>query len=252
MKVVGNYMSDENWNLVLEEKFSDLENWNYDIGSGIKGLWGNNEKEFYTNRSNNSYVKDNKLYIVSCKEKYEDCNYTSARLVTRDKIHFKYGYIEIRAKLPSGNGSWPAIWMLGVNDEWPIGGEIDIMEHLGRSENKIYHTIHSKNHICKPYNSFFEDINNACTEFHNYGLHWEEDLIEFYVDRNLTGKIIRNKDYNSKEDWPFNNFFYLIINCAVGGDWPGEIEDSTLPYKFIIEYVKVWQKSDHKIEYIKR
>lgn len=239
---VGEIFMDQKWKLIFEDRFVDLNNWVFDIGSGKKGLWGNNEKEFYTSDQKNCFIQNNQLNIISLKEEKEDCNYTSARLKTLGKFEFKYGYVEVRAKLPSGEGSWPAIWMMGVNDSWPLGGEIDIMEHLGRTPDIIHHAIHAKNHICEPSNAFEEEIKNVSTSFNTYGLLWKEDLIEFYVNRELTGRVVKKDHYSSKEDWPFNDYFYLLINCAVGGDWAGKIKDSDLPYKYIIDYVKIWQE----------
>lgn len=232
------------WKLIFEEQFIDLNNWVFDIGSGKKGLWGNNEQEFYTDDQKNCFIRDNQLNIVSLKEDKEDCNYTSARLKTLGKFKFKYGYVEIRAKLPSGEGSWPAIWMMGVNDSWPLCGEIDIMEHLGRTPGIIHHAIHTKNHICESDNAFEEKIKNVSKSFNTYGLLWKENSIEFFVNRKLTGKIVKKDNYSSKEDWPFNDDFYLLINCAVGGNWAGKIKDSDLPYEYIIDYVKIWQEEE--------
>ncbi len=232
----------QKYKLIFNEQFHNLDNWVFDIGSGVKGLWGNNEKEFYTSNQKNCYIHNNQLHIISLKEKYEDCNYTSARLKTLGKFEFKYGYVEIKAKLPTGIGSWPAIWMMGVNNSWPHCGEIDIMEHLGRTPNIIHHAIHFQNHICEPNHEFKENINSVSQSFHLYGLLWQENSIEFYVNRKLVGKIEKKNYDHSMEEWPFNNYFYLLINCAVGGDRAGKIVDEDLPYKFIIEYVKVWQK----------
>lgn len=233
-----------NWKLVLDDNFENLDNWVFDIGSGVKGLWGNNEKEYYTSDSKNCFIKNGQLNIVSLKEKKEDCEYTSARLKTLGKFEFKYGYVEVRAKLPKGKGSWPAIWMLGVNNSWPLCGEIDIMEHLGRTPNMIHHAIHCKNRVWESNNGYKEIVENATEEFHTYGLLWQEDVIEFYVDRNLMGRMERKPEYKQIEDWPFNDYFYLLINCAVGGDWPGEIDDNDLPYHYVIDYVKVWQENE--------
>lgn len=232
------------WKLIFEEQFNNLDNWVFDIGSGKKGLWGNNEKEFYTSNRKNCFIQDDQLNIVSLKEKMEDCDYTSARLKTMGKFEFKYGYVEIKAKLPSGIGSWPAIWMMGSNNSWPLCGEIDIMEHLGRTPNVIHHAIHSKNHICEPSNAFEENIDDVTEKFNLYGLLWQKDMIEFYVNRKLFGRIEKSSTYNTIEDWPFNDYFYLLINCAVGGDWAGEIKDEDLPYKYIIDYIKVWQEDN--------
>ena len=143
---------------------------------------------------------------------------------------------------PSGKGSWTAIWMMGANNKWPLGGEIDIMEHLGRMPNIIQHTIHSKNHIGESNNSFKEYILNVSETFNTYGLLWKKDIIEFYVNRKPFGKIERI--VITIEDWPFNDYFYLLINCAVGGNWAGEVKDDSLPYKYIIDYVKIWQQEN--------
>lgn len=228
----------QKWKLVFEEKFMDLNNWIFDIGSGKKGLWGNNEQEFYTSDLKNCFIRNNQLNIISLKEEKEDCNYTSARLKTLGKFEFKYGYVEVKAQLPTGKGSWPAIWMMGVNNSWPTCGEIDIMEHLGREQDIIHHAIHFENHICDDKNTFAEKIDNVSKEFHAYGLLWKKDYIEFYVDRKPSGEIIRNEFIN----WPFNDYFYLIVNCAVGGDWAGDINNKDLPFNFIIDSVKIWQE----------
>ena len=230
------------YELIFYENFDNLDNWNFNIGSGLKNLWGNHEKEFYTNRKENICIKNNKLYIMAKKENFEDCNYTSARITTKDKRYFKYGYIEINAKLPIGKGSWPALWMMGQNDSWPIGGEIDIMEHIGINQDMIYHTIHSKNHICKPYFSYKEKVKDVSNVFHKYRILWKENYIEFFVDGISCGKII-NKKYTNKEDWPFNDYFYFIINLAVGGDFAGNIVDEDLPFILVINYIKVYQKN---------
>lgn len=229
----------QKWNLIFEERFENLDNWSFDIGSGKKGLWGNNEQEFYTSSNTNCFIENNYLNIISLNEEKEDCNYTSARLKTKEKFEFKYGYVEVKAKLPTGKGSWPAIWMMGVNNSWPACGEIDIMEHLGREQDIIHHAIHFENHICDSDNAFLEKIDNVAKEFHTYGLLWKKDYIEFYVDRKSQGKIIRNE---SIKNWPFNDYFYLIVNCAVGGDWAGNINDKDLPFNFVIDSIKVWQE----------
>lgn len=234
----------QDYKLVFYENFDNLDNWNFNTGSGLKNLWGNHEKEFYTNRKENIYIKNNKLYIIGRKENYEDCNYTSARITTKDKKNFKYGYIEIKAKLLMGKGSWPALWMMGQNGSWPVGGEIDIMEHVGINQDMIYHTIHSKNHICQPYFSYKEIINDGSKEFHKYGMLWKENYIEFFVDDISYGKITNDK-YTKKEDWPFNNYFYFIINLAAGGDFAGDIVDEDLPFVFVVDYIKVYQKNSY-------
>lgn len=230
------------WKLIFNEHFANLDNWVFDIGSGEQGLWGNHEKEFYTSDPKNCFVRDNQLYIISRKERKGDCEYTSARLKTLGKFAFKHGYVEVSAKLPTGNGSWPAIWMMGVNHSWPRCGEIDILEHLGRDPDVIHHAIHSASRVCDPRNTFMENLPGATKSFHQYGLLWQKSSIEFYVDRKPVGKIEKSENYSSTEDWPLDDYFYLLINCAVGGDWAGEIVDDDLPFEYIIDYVKIWQE----------
>lgn len=132
--------------------------------------------------------------------------------------------------------------MMGQNGSWPVGGEIDIMEHIGVNQDMIYHTIHSKNHICQPYFSYKELIKDVSNMFHKYGMLWEENYIEFFVDDISYGKIVNNK-YTKKEDWPFNDYFYFIINLAVGGEFAKEVIDEDLPFVFVIDYIKLYQKN---------
>lgn len=218
-------------------------NWNYETGGGG---WGNNELEYYTNSSKNSFItKGGYLVIEARKEVVGTNNYTSARVQTKGKQEFKYGRMDIRAMLPKGKGVWPAIWMLGSNIStvpWPASGEIDIMELLGHEPNKVYGTMHWGNvgsgstHIGGNYTLPMEDFSQ---KFHVFTLIWDINKIEWYVDDQnfFTG----NKSAVSG-NYPFDQPFFFIFNVAVGGDWPGVPDANTIfPQRMIVDYVRVFQ-----------
>lgn len=208
--------------------------WGYDLGAGG---WGNNESQYYTNRPENVIVSNGTLKINTIKESYSGSNYTSARILTKDKFSFKYGRVEIRAKLPAGGGTWPALWMLGNNINtvgWPACGEIDIMEHLGNQLNKIYGTLHHPGHSGANGDGATTVIANATTEFHLYALDWRADSIKFYVDNQLFYSFTNNSNV------PFNQNFFLIFNCAMGGNFGGAIDPNFTSSTFEIDYVRVY------------
>lgn len=208
--------------------------WGYDLGAGG---WGNNEPQYYTNRTENAIVQGGVLKIITKKESYLGSNYTSARLKTSGKFSFKYGKVEIRAKMPSGGGTWPALWMLGDNIgtvSWPACGEIDIMEHLGNQLNKIYGTLHYPGHSGATGDGSTTMISNAASEFHIYSLDWRADTIKFYVDNQLF------KTFVNSASLPFNQKFFLIINCAIGGDFGGTIDPNFVSSTFEVDYIRVY------------
>ena len=214
----------------------DATKWAYDLGIGDWG-WGNNEAQYYTNRADNVKVQDGKLIITPIKESYQGSNYTSARIKTQGKFSFKYGKVEIKAKLPLGGGTWPALWMLGNNittASWPACGEIDIMEHVGNSQNKIYGTLHYPNFSGGNAVSKTINITNASTEFHIYTLDWRADTIKFYVDGTLF------HTFNNSSALPFNQNFFLIINCAMGGNFGGAIASNFTSSTFEVDYIRVF------------
>ncbi len=241
------------WQLVWSDEFEDssidLSKWSYDIGTGQWG-WGNNEAQYYTNNLNNSYLQDGKLIIKALNQNYLGSNYTSARLVTKNKGDWTYGKIVVRAKMPSGRGTWPAIWMLPTNNfygGWPYSGEIDIMEAVGYDHGVIHGTAHSE-----VYNWFngqpppggqitFNDFN---TEFHDYVIEWDENSIKWFVDD--TQYHIYSNNNQGSSTWPFDKNFHLILNIAIGGSWGGQqgIDNSIFPVQMEVEYVRVYQHSD--------
>ena len=209
--------------------------WGYDLGAGG---WGNNESEYYTNRTDNAVVSDGTLKIILKKEKYNYASYTSARLLTKGKFSFTYGTIKVRAKLPSGGGTWPAIWMLGENISsvgWPACGEIDIMEHVGNQLNKIFGTLHYPGHSGG--NSEGGSVMNstATTDFHVYSVDWSPTVINFYVDDALYYSHVNSANL------PFNLNFFIILNVAMGGNFGGAIDPAFTSAAMEVDYVRVYQ-----------
>jgi hypothetical protein len=215
----------------------DPAKWNYDIGTGASG-WGNNELQYYTNRSVNVNISNGTLKIIARKESYSGSNYTSARLLTRDKFSFKYGRIESRAKLPAGIGTWPAIWMLGSNIGtvgWPACGEIDIMEHVGSQFNKIYGTVHYPGFSGGNAVGGTVNISNATTEFHIYAAEWNDTAIRFFVDGSLFFTFANNPSI------PFNHNFFLLMNVAMGGNFGGAVDPAFSQAQMEVDYIRVYQ-----------
>jgi hypothetical protein len=212
----------------------DSSKWGYDLGAGG---WGNNEAQYYTSRAENVIVQGGYLKIKTIKESYLGSSYTSARILTKNKFSFKYGKVEMRARLPVGGGTWPALWMLGSNIDtapWPACGEIDIMEHVGNQLNKIYGTLHHPGHSGGNGDGATTVISNATTEFHLYTLDWRADSIKFYVDNQLF------YTFTNSASLPFNQNFFLIINSAIGGNFGGTIDPNFVSSTFEIDYVRVY------------
>ena len=213
----------------------DPSKWGYDLGAGG---WGNNELEYYTNRTTNSIVSGGTLKITAIKEALSGSNYTSARLLSKGKFSFKYGRVEVSAKLPAGGGTWPAIWMLGDNIStagWPNCGEIDIMEHTGNSLNKIYGTLHYPGRFGGNPDGATTMISNATTTFHKYTLEWTDVSIKIYVDDVVFYTFANNPTT------PFNQNFFLILNVAMGGNMGGTIDPAFTSSAMEIDYIRVYQ-----------
>lgn len=229
-------------NLVWSDEFNtagvpDATKWGYDIGTGGNG-WGNAESQYYTNRTQNVIVEAGILKIKALKENFSGSNYTSARLLSKDKFDFKYGRVEVRAKFPSGVGSWPAIWMLGSNINtvsWPNCGEIDIVEHLGRDLNKIYATLHYPGRSGGNANGGTRIISNATTEFHIYGLEWSASIIKMTVDGETVHTVANSSAI------PFNQNFFFIMNVAMGGNFAGAIDPAVTNATMEVDYIRVYK-----------
>jgi beta-glucanase (GH16 family) len=212
----------------------DSSKWSYETGAGG---WGNNELQHYTNRPENVIVQNGVLKINLIKEQYNGSNYTSARIVTKNKYQFQYGRVDIRAKLPAGGGTWPALWMLGSDintNPWPGCGEIDIMEHVGNNLNRIYGTLHHPGHSGGNADGGSVLINNATTEFHVYSCEWSASTIKFYVDNVLYYTFLNNNSL------PFNKPFFFIFNCAMGGNFGGAVDPNFTAATLEVDYVHVY------------
>ncbi|RIA09084.1 glycosyl hydrolase family 16 [Flavobacteriaceae bacterium MAR_2010_72] len=219
----------------------DASKWTYDIGAGG---WGNGESQYYTNRPDNVTVSNGVLKIIAKKESYEGAQYTSARLKSQGKFDFKYGRIEVRAKLPAAAGTWPAIWMLGANFTtvgWPRCGEIDIMEQTGTDKSKVLGTCHWLNTSNSTTASYGLDktVTDATTQFHVYSMEWTSSAIKIFVDDVQYYVIdIRN---SAIPDSPFHSNFFMILNVALGGSLGGTIPGNFTESVMEIDYVRVYQ-----------
>lgn len=227
----------------------DTTKWSYDMGDGCPNVcgWGNNEAQHYTNDTKNARVENGRLIIEARKDSLGGKAYTSARMVTKLKGDWLYGRIEVRAKLPRGRGTWPAIWMLSTDWKyggWPASGEIDIMEHVGLDAGVIHGTIHTEtyNHIIQTQKEGKVTIADAQGEFHVYALNWTANKIEFIVDEKIYYTVNKGANDTFKE-WPFDQRFHLILNVAVGGNWGGMkgIDESIWPQKMEVDWVRVYQ-----------
>ena len=229
----------------------DPKKWSYDLGGNG---WGNNELEDYTDKLENARVENGNLIIEARKEKSGKQNYSSARLVTKGKGDFLYGKFEIRAKLPQGRGTWPAIWMLFTdksygNKGWPDNGEIDIMEHVGFDQNRIHGNIHTKafNHVLKTNKGNDTLLTDASTKFHVYSCAWTPESVSIGMDGKEYFTFKKESGYTWKQ-WPFDKSFHLILNMAVGGNWGGQkgVDDSIFPQKMEVDYVRVYPLTEKK------
>ncbi len=233
-------------NLIFEDDFNsagapDDTIWGYDMGTGDNG-WGNGEEQYYTDRADNVIVEDGLLKITAKKETFGGASYTSARLLTQDKLEFTYGKVEVRAKLPAGGGVWPAIWMLGANFSevgWPTCGEIDIMEYVGNNPGVIQSALH--NNASSGDTTFKRStaISDETDEFHVYSMIWSEEQISFYLDGERF-YVYRPENRNSN-NWPYDNPQFLILNVAMGGTLGGDIDPNFSSSSMEIDYVKVYQ-----------
>jgi beta-glucanase (GH16 family) len=234
--------------LVWSDEFNytglpDSTKWGYDIGGHG---WGNQELEFYTGkRPENARVENGNLVIEARKETWQGMNFTSARLVTKGKAEWQYRKIEVRAKLPKGRGTWPAIWMLGATTplKWPDDGEIDIMEHVGFHQGYIHGSIHCKKyyHSIGTQKSDTIQVPDCSENFHVYAMEWNKDSINVSVDGNVYFSFAN--EHSGYDAWPFDNKMYLLLNIAVGGGWGGQqgVDETIWPQRMEVDYVRVYQ-----------
>jgi beta-glucanase (GH16 family) len=250
------------WKLVWSDEFDgtagaapDAKKWTYDTGG--EG-WGNDEHEYYTNSTANASLDGKGSLVITAQKTdaitagtlkcwYGPCEFTSARLLTKGLYDFTYGKVEARIKIPAGQGIWPAFWLLGADIDtngWPNCGEVDIMENIGREPSIIHGTAHgpslsSGNDIGNgaPY---MLDKGNFADDFHTYTFEWETDVLRWYVDGNLYYSVTPKELYGGK--WVYDHPFFIILNVAVGGTWPGLPDDTTtFPQTMTVDYVRVYQ-----------
>ena len=229
----------------------DSTKWGFDTGGGG---WGNNELEYYTNSTDNASTDGAGNLVITAKQNtsrklrcwYGQCQYTSARLLTKGKFQQAYGRFEARLKIPYGQGLWPAFWMLGANINtvsWPNCGEIDILENIGREPSTVHGTIHGPgysgaNGIGAPYSLTTGAFSDA---YHVYAVEWEPNQLRWYVDGNLY-QTRTPADIPAGTTWVFDHPFFLILNVAVGGSWPGSPDATTVfPQRMYVDYVRVYQ-----------
>ena len=251
----------ENWELLWSDEFNDeeldLTKWNK---LNWKPGWVNNELQAYTDRDTNIFLENGHLVLQGNIEPgysgtdYVGNNYvadyTSGRVNTDDKFSTTYGRFDIKAKLPAGKGSWPAIWMLGESISsigWPQCGEIDIMEHVGYDQGLVHGSIHTQdyNHMYGTQKSGSKYVDDVTDAFHVYSLEWSPFYLRYLID-NEPFFFVYNDSNGDFGKWPFNDPHYLILNLAIGGDWGGVqgVSASAFPMKMYIDYVRVYKKSD--------
>jgi beta-glucanase (GH16 family) len=229
------------WKLVWNDEFNqpsvDLSKWDYEV-NGNGG--GNNELQYYTANPANSYIQDGSLVLRAVKETYLGKQYTSARMRTLHKGDWKYGHVEVRAKLPYGRGMWPAIWMLPTDPSsgWPTSGEIDIMECLGHDPWTVYGTIHfavSGQHQQMGGNYKLRTDSSFAAGFHVFAIEWDSTSIQWFVDG--------TRYFTATKGAPFDQRFHLLLNVAVGGNWPGSPDEFTIfPQMMVVDYVRIYQR----------
>lgn len=228
------------WSLMWSDEFSgntlNTNNWNFDIGTGNWG-WGNNELQYYTNSNQNLFLANGLLHIMAKQQAFGTSNYTSARINSSNKFNFTYGRIEARIKLPMGQGLWPAFWLLGQNINevsWPACGEIDVMEHVNNNDY-INGTLHW-NQNGHQYNGSTASFDPEA--FHQYMIEWDENKIQWFID----GISFKTMNITSNNMSAFHQPFFVILNLAVGGLWPGSPDNTTVfPSEMLVDYVRYYQ-----------
>jgi beta-glucanase (GH16 family) len=246
-----------NWNIIWSDEFNGSSispaNWTFDIGNGSGG-WGNNEQEYYTSLPQNAYVSDGLLHIVGLNQSYNGYNYTSARMKSEGLFTALYGRFAFRVKLPTGQGLWPAIWMMpedSIYGPWAASGEIDVMENMGSNPTNVFGTLHFGGPYPANSQSHGPSYNfvpgTSVTNFNVYLLEWTTNAITWYLNGQL---------YETQTNWwsssttntriqnlypaPFNEPFYLIMNLAIGGTLGGAIDASIFPSDMQVDYVRLY------------
>lgn len=245
------------WTLAWSDEFNvdglpDATKWDYDTDRNAVG-WFNNELQYYArSRPENARVEGGRLIITARKEAlrtapdYGGQQYTSARLVTRGKASWTYGFFEVRARMPCGQGTWPAIWTLGTGGRWPEDGEIDILEQTGWNKTEVLGTVHTRaynyvNGSLGVGRGTSTQVPDACGAFHNYQLTWTADRIEIGVD-DVVYMVFDNPKTGDTTRWPFDNPQYLILNLAIGGVLGGTVDPAFTTQQMEVDHVRVYRR----------
>jgi beta-glucanase (GH16 family) len=244
----------ETWSLAWSDEFDtelDPTVWTAEIGTGEEqGLagWGNDELQYYTGRTDNLKVEDGHLVITAVSEDYEGASYTSARLISQNAKEIQYGRIEASIKVPSGQGLWPAFWLLGKNIDdvgWPTCGEIDIMEARGQQPSWIGGALHGPGYSggSSLNQSYYDKEQSFDSAFHVVGVDWDQDRISWWVDGNVYHSVTRGS-LQAHQEWVYDQPFFLLLNLAVGGNYVGDPNpDTPFPAEFKIDYIRVYQRN---------
>ncbi len=251
----------QGYDLVWSDEFDrdglpDASKWAYDTYRNSKG-WYNDERQYYSaSRLKNSRVEDGRLIIEAHREELTKAEfpdwggqkYSSARLMTKGRADWTYGFFEVRAKIPCGLGTWPAIWTLPSDPDvtWPAGGEIDIMEHVGFEPGTIHHSVHTTafNFSRGSQMTSSHKLPDACDAMNKYQLLWTPDFLLFGV--NDAPKWLFKKESKSKKRWPFTDPQHLLLNLAVGGNWGGQqgLDENAFPARMEVDYVRIYQRAE--------
>ena len=232
------------WSDEFDGNALDHTKWVEETGGGG---WGNNEQQFYTPRRENVRVADGRLIIEARKEPYENRSYTSARIKTAGLMERRYGRFEARIRIPRGQGIWPAFWMLGADigkAGWPRSGEIDIMENIGKEPGIVHGTLHGPGYSGDKAFGGPSPLKEGAyaDDFHVYAVEWEPKEIRWYRDGVMYHKA---RPELVKGDWVFEHPFFVLVNLAVGGYWPGDPDASTtFPQRMLVDYVRVYRRAD--------
>lgn len=255
----GAASAEPKWKLTWSDDFKgrdgsapDEKKWVYDIGAT---KWGNNELESYTDRRENSRIEKGNLVITAKKEQFTGkdgvpAEYTSARLKTLGKFSQAYGRFEARIKIPRGQGIWPAFWMMGddiATVHWPNCGEIDVMENIGKEPNIVSGSLHGPSNVGETTSESKEfklaPGQKFADAYHVYAIEWEPERVRFFVDDN-NYSTFEKANWKNTGKWPFDHPFFILLNVAVGGDWPGNPDATTqFPQDMLVDYVRVYEKA---------
>jgi beta-glucanase (GH16 family) len=230
----------------------DLSTWSFDTSRNKPGWWNGEQQYYAAGRPQNIRIDHGVLVIEARRDPdalkglsdWGGQAYSSARIMTKGKASWTYGFYEVRAKLPCARGTWPAIWLMPEKDApWPEGGEIDVMEQVGSLPNVEHATVHTAlfNHQRHTQRGAQFPLPTSCSEFHRYQLAWSPDALTIGIDDHAYMKV-KNDQPGGRGAWPFDGPFYMILNLAIGGPWAGSkgIDDAAMPQRFEVDYVRIW------------